>query len=135
MGRWNLFHFAISSCISTALLAGCGGSQPPIGAQGVIAQISKIGPQHSPAYLYVANQGNASAGGQRIEIFDRADPSKGPIDSIRRNIWSPTESSSTARERFMWQTPTKAVTTKLQCILAVPISLAAFTRGRSARLT
>jgi hypothetical protein len=34
MRRWNLNHYAISSCVTAALLAGCGGSQPPIeGAQ------------------------------------------------------------------------------------------------------
>ena len=32
MRRWNLGHYAISSCVTGALLAGCGGSQPPIGA-------------------------------------------------------------------------------------------------------
>ena len=32
MRRWNLSQYAISSCVTAALLAGCGGSQPPIGA-------------------------------------------------------------------------------------------------------
>ncbi|MGB6519276.1 MAG: choice-of-anchor tandem repeat GloVer-containing protein [Candidatus Cybelea sp.] len=32
MRRWNLSHYAINSCVIAALLAGCGGSQPPIGA-------------------------------------------------------------------------------------------------------
>jgi hypothetical protein len=81
--------YTLSSCVATGMLAACSGAQPPIDAPGVMAQISNIGPQRSPAYLYVANQGNASAGGQRIEIFDRADPSKGPIDSIRRDISEP----------------------------------------------
>ena len=34
----NLSHYAISSCVTAALLAGCGGSQPPIGAPGVMPQ-------------------------------------------------------------------------------------------------
>ncbi|MGB8909654.1 MAG: choice-of-anchor tandem repeat GloVer-containing protein [Candidatus Cybelea sp.] len=29
MRRWNLSHHAISSCVTAALLSGCGGSQPP----------------------------------------------------------------------------------------------------------
>ena len=38
MRRWNLRHYAISSYVTAALLAGCGGSQPPIGASGVMPQ-------------------------------------------------------------------------------------------------
>ena len=36
MRRRNLSHHAISSCVTAALLAGCGGSQPPIGAPGAM---------------------------------------------------------------------------------------------------
>jgi hypothetical protein len=32
MRRWNLSHYAINNCVIAALFAGCGGSQPPIGA-------------------------------------------------------------------------------------------------------
>ncbi|MGA8098728.1 MAG: choice-of-anchor tandem repeat GloVer-containing protein [Candidatus Cybelea sp.] len=42
MRRWNLSHYAISSCVSAALLAGCGGSQPPIGAPGALPQTSAL---------------------------------------------------------------------------------------------
>ncbi|MGB8907621.1 MAG: hypothetical protein WCC84_02605 [Candidatus Cybelea sp.] len=31
MKRWNLIHYAMSGCVTAALLAGCGGSQPPLG--------------------------------------------------------------------------------------------------------
>ena len=37
MRRWNLGHYAISSCVTAALLSGCGGSQPPTSV-GVIPQ-------------------------------------------------------------------------------------------------
>lgn len=40
MRRWNLRHYAISGCVTAALLAGCGGSQPPIGAPGAMLQTS-----------------------------------------------------------------------------------------------
>ncbi|MFZ0363724.1 MAG: choice-of-anchor tandem repeat GloVer-containing protein [Candidatus Cybelea sp.] len=42
MRRWNLSHYAISSCVAAALLAGCGGSQPPIGVPGAMPQASAL---------------------------------------------------------------------------------------------
>jgi hypothetical protein len=36
----DLSRFALSSCVAAAMLAGCGGSQPPIGAPGAMAQTS-----------------------------------------------------------------------------------------------
>jgi uncharacterized repeat protein (TIGR03803 family) len=41
MRRWNLSHYAISSCATAALLAGCGGAQPPIDAPGASSQTSR----------------------------------------------------------------------------------------------
>jgi uncharacterized repeat protein (TIGR03803 family) len=38
--RSNLGNYAISSCVTAALLAGCGGSPPPIGAPGALPQTS-----------------------------------------------------------------------------------------------
>jgi hypothetical protein len=35
-------RFALSSCLATAMLAGCGGSQPPIGAPGAMPQAPAI---------------------------------------------------------------------------------------------
>ncbi len=35
-------HYALSACVATAVLAGCGGSQPPIGAPGAIQQTSAL---------------------------------------------------------------------------------------------
>ena len=35
-------RYALASCVAAALLAGCGGSQPPIGAPGVAPQTSAI---------------------------------------------------------------------------------------------
>ncbi len=42
MRRWNLSHYAISSCVTAALLAGCSGSQTPIAAPGALPQTSAL---------------------------------------------------------------------------------------------
>jgi uncharacterized repeat protein (TIGR03803 family) len=52
MRRWNLSHYAISSCVTAALLAGCGGSQPPIGAPGARPQSLPIPATSSYKLLY-----------------------------------------------------------------------------------
>ncbi len=46
MRRWNLSHYAISSYVTAALLAGCGASQPPIGAPAILPEngIAATGP-------------------------------------------------------------------------------------------
>jgi len=36
------FRYVLSSCVAAALLAGCGGSQPPIGAPGAMPQSAAI---------------------------------------------------------------------------------------------
>ncbi|MGB6599840.1 MAG: hypothetical protein WBE77_01995, partial [Candidatus Cybelea sp.] len=41
MRRWNLSHYAISSCVTAALLAGCS-AQPPIGAPGALPRTSAL---------------------------------------------------------------------------------------------
>ena len=38
----ELSRFALSVCVAAAMLAGCGGSQPPIGAPGAMPQTSAI---------------------------------------------------------------------------------------------
>jgi hypothetical protein len=38
----HINRYALSSCIAVALLTGCGGSQPPIGAPGAMPQASAI---------------------------------------------------------------------------------------------
>jgi uncharacterized repeat protein (TIGR03803 family) len=43
MRRWNLSRGALSVCVAAALVAGCGGSQPPIGAPGAIQQTHALG--------------------------------------------------------------------------------------------
>jgi uncharacterized repeat protein (TIGR03803 family) len=47
----ELRRFARSVCVATALLAGCGGSQPPIGGMGTVSQI-QVGQASSYQVLY-----------------------------------------------------------------------------------
>jgi hypothetical protein len=42
MKNLGLGRYALCSCVAAALLAGCGGSQPPIGASGAMPQTSAI---------------------------------------------------------------------------------------------
>jgi hypothetical protein len=53
-------HYAVSACVAVAMLAGCGGSQQPIGAPGAMA-LSLSEHASAPTYskstplLYVTN--------------------------------------------------------------------------------
>ncbi|MGA9017366.1 MAG: hypothetical protein WB438_00305 [Candidatus Cybelea sp.] len=42
MRSLDFMLYALSSCVAAAMLAGCGGSQPPIGAPGAMPQTSVI---------------------------------------------------------------------------------------------
>jgi serine/threonine-protein kinase len=60
MKSLDLGRYALSSCVAAAFLAGCGGSQPPIGAPGAMAQSvtqHASAPAHDVAapLLYVTN--------------------------------------------------------------------------------
>jgi hypothetical protein len=44
MKSLNLGRYALYSCVAAAMLAGCGGSQPPIGVPGVMAHQRKVWP-------------------------------------------------------------------------------------------
>jgi hypothetical protein len=37
MKSLDFSRYALSSCVAAAMLAGCGGSQPPIGAPGLLS--------------------------------------------------------------------------------------------------
>lgn len=45
MRTTNVNRYSLFSCFAAALLAGCGGSQPPIGAPGAMPQTSRIATQ------------------------------------------------------------------------------------------
>src|SRR5580692_9231081 len=98
MRSLDFSHHALSGVVA-ALLAGCGGSQPPIGAPGTMplslqssAVFTRIAARavtdaKDTSYLYVANWGFGSGGG--IYIFLRDDPSKGVVDKIRDGVATP----------------------------------------------
>ena len=46
-----LSRYALSSCVAAALLAGCGGSQPPIGAPGALALQSQAASEQHRIYV------------------------------------------------------------------------------------
>src|SRR5580700_3202678 len=50
MKSLGLSRRALSSCATAALLAGCGGSQPPIGAPGALPQSRAIPPNRTIAH-------------------------------------------------------------------------------------
>ncbi|MGB8907620.1 MAG: hypothetical protein WCC84_02600 [Candidatus Cybelea sp.] len=89
MQGWNLSHYAISSCVTAALLAGCGGSQPPIGAPGFVpARRART----VPRYLYVTNGSsdnisafaiNASSGAL-TQVHSPFKAGRNPFDVVAR---------------------------------------------------
>jgi hypothetical protein len=75
MKRLGLGHYALSSCAAAAMLAGCGGSQPPIGTPGAMPQSSALASAHamasrartSPAYTVVHYFNNRPTSGKHPE--------------------------------------------------------------------
>jgi sugar lactone lactonase YvrE len=51
--------------------------------------MSRAGDGKDTSYLYIADTAAVSAGGQRIDIFLRDDPSKGIVDTIRKRVSEP----------------------------------------------
>ena len=84
-------RYALGACVAAAMLAGCGGSQPPIGGPGAMPQTSAHAAhaEHAavPSYLYVAD---ASTQRPAIIAFDAAGnkaaekrfKSGGPVDVV-----------------------------------------------------
>jgi hypothetical protein len=70
-----LVRFTLSSSFAGALFAGCGGSQPPIGAPDIASHISAAA---LPANLLYVLGGPRSTRHPSIEIFNALDNSKNP---------------------------------------------------------
>jgi hypothetical protein len=62
MRTFSLGRFALSTSVAAALLAGCGGPQPPIGAPGAMTQSRSLDgiPQHRRDLLYVSSDGTTN---------------------------------------------------------------------------
>ena len=79
MRPWDLMHYLFASCVATALLAGCGASQPPIAAPGAISQSPGVAP------TYNIRQRHASGSSYKVVYnftggSDGASPVAGLID-------------------------------------------------------
>ena len=90
MKRFSLGTYAFSGGVAVALLAACGGSQPPIGAPGVMPQTSTITTQdtpyvHSVPLLYVTN--SSSYNDVKVYHANGKDPSS--IEVISDGLESP----------------------------------------------
>ncbi len=83
----GFWRYTLINCVAAATLAGCGGSQPPIGAPGTIRQ-SVTGSTryaHSSPLLYVSNDGDQ----HNVTVYraDAKDPS--PIETISTDLEQP----------------------------------------------
>jgi hypothetical protein len=61
----TLYRYALSLSAAAALLAGCGGSQPPIGAPGTML------PQSAPAIAHAPVPSSSSNGYKVLYSFNR----------------------------------------------------------------
>jgi len=97
MKSFGLSRYALCSCVAVAMLAGCGGSQPPIGAPGApgaVAQSPAIATRadgaasyaHTTALLYVANWSPST-----VQVYDAKVNNPSPIATITNGVDSPTD--------------------------------------------
>ncbi|MGB8908733.1 MAG: hypothetical protein WCC84_08275 [Candidatus Cybelea sp.] len=78
-------HSRFRVCAAAAMLAGCGGPQPPFGAPGAMPQSHEIAVSSS-SFLYVANNGQPDPA---VDIFARDDLAKGPARRVTRRVSYP----------------------------------------------
>jgi uncharacterized repeat protein (TIGR03803 family) len=65
MKSFSLGQYALSSGVAVAMLAGCGGSQPPIGAPGAVPQTSST---YRVVYRFNRTQGGGNPEGSLINV-------------------------------------------------------------------
>src|ERR1700692_3101354 len=68
-------HYALTSCVAAAMLAGCGGSQPPIGAPGAMP----LAPALAPAQTGAHNNRAASLYDQALHRRGSGSPERWPV--------------------------------------------------------
>jgi hypothetical protein len=83
----SLSRYALRSCVVVAMLAGCGGSQPPIGAPGAMPQSLTESPEYtrSGPLLYVVEYGF----GGSVLIYDARAKDPSPKASISEGLNNP----------------------------------------------
>jgi hypothetical protein len=94
MKRLAFGRYALSCCAAAAMLAGCGGSQPPIGAPGVVTQSREIvthaqrggSYRATPPLLYVANATYTDDG---VNVFHAAGKDRNSLVTITDGVEDP----------------------------------------------
>ena len=84
MKNLDFSRYVLSACAAVAILAACGGSQPPIGVQGVMPQVySPVTPTYkvSGALLYVALDYPTA-----VLVFDATANNPKPIATITKGL-------------------------------------------------
>jgi hypothetical protein len=66
----NLGRYALTSCVAAAMLAGCGGSQPPIAAPGAIPQSRAVASRAASRSLHEVAGPNSSERGIYVVVWD-----------------------------------------------------------------
>ena len=86
MKSWR-FRYALTVLTLSTLPAGCGGSQPPIGAPGAVPQSVTESAQgtHSGSLLYVSNDGEA----HDVTVYPAGAKEPSPIETISDDLEQP----------------------------------------------
>jgi hypothetical protein len=83
-----LARYALSACVAAAMLAGCGGLQPPIGAPGAMPRSIQSSRQyeHTSPLLYVTNY---TADYNDVKIYHANEKDPSPVAIITDDIDTP----------------------------------------------
>jgi hypothetical protein len=87
MKSLDFSRYALGICVASAMLAGCGGSQPPTGAPGAMPQSAMESAQdaHSGPLLYVSNDGEA----HDVTVYRAGAKDPSPIETISSDLEQP----------------------------------------------
>ena len=99
MNFWERSHYAWSSCAAAAILAGCGGSPPPLGAPGAMPQSRAIvQPASKGNLLYAAGPGDvliifSYPSGKHVATVNRIFVTGGICADAHGNVFVPVNDS------------------------------------------
>jgi sugar lactone lactonase YvrE len=90
MKSLDFSRYAPKCCVAIALLAGCGGSQRPIGAPGAVPQTSTLAAYaergksliHAPRYVYVTNLARSGSGAPSVTVYPAAPSGNVPPSEV-----------------------------------------------------
>jgi hypothetical protein len=76
-------HYAVSGCVVAVMLAGCGGSEPPIGAPGAISEPNKAhDKKHSQTFSYVGAEQNFTVPKRITKVTVTASGASGGVEGF-----------------------------------------------------